>query len=36
MPSLFLVLAFFSAAGVWMLLQAEFLAIALVWSMSAR
>ncbi|MFZ2855465.1 MAG: NADH-quinone oxidoreductase subunit J [Rhodocyclaceae bacterium] len=28
--ALFLVLAFFSAAGVWMLLQAEFLAIALV------
>lgn len=28
--ALFLVLAFFSAAGVWMLLQAEFLAIALI------
>ena len=28
--ALFLVLAFFSAAGLWMLLQAEFLAIALV------
>jgi NADH-quinone oxidoreductase subunit J len=28
--ALFLVLAFFNAAGVWMLLQAEFLAIALV------
>src|SRR3989475_3632272 len=28
--ALFLVLAFFSAAGVWLLLQAEFLAIALV------
>jgi NADH:ubiquinone oxidoreductase subunit 6 (subunit J) len=28
--ALFLVLAFFSASGVWMLLQAEFLAIALV------
>ena len=28
--ALFLVLAFFTAAGVWMLLQAEFLAIALV------
>src|SRR5471030_2327449 len=28
--ALFLVLAFFSAAGIWMLLQAEFLAIVLV------
>jgi len=28
--ALFLVLAFFSASGVWMLLQAEFLAIALI------
>ena len=28
--ALFLVLAFFSAAGLWLLLQAEFLAIALV------
>lgn len=28
--ALFLVLAFFTAAGIWMLLQAEFLAIALV------
>jgi NADH-quinone oxidoreductase subunit J len=28
--ALYLVLAFFSASGVWMLLQAEFLAIALV------
>src|SRR5512141_1495227 len=28
--ALFLVLAFFNAAGVWMLLQAEFLAISLV------
>jgi NADH-quinone oxidoreductase subunit J len=28
--ALYLVLAFFSAAGVWALLQAEFLAIALV------
>ena len=28
--ALFLVLAFFSAAGIWLLLQAEFLAIALV------
>lgn len=28
--SLYLVLAFFNAAGIWMLLQAEFLAIALV------
>ncbi|MFM2089204.1 MAG: hypothetical protein RLZZ237_4073, partial [Pseudomonadota bacterium] len=27
---LFLVLSFFSAAGIWMLLQAEFLAIVLV------
>jgi NADH-quinone oxidoreductase subunit J len=27
---LFLVLAFFNAAGIWMLLQAEFLAIALI------
>src|SRR5437867_6820284 len=28
--ALFLVLAFFTAAGIWMLLEAEFLAIALV------
>ena len=28
--ALFLVLSFFSAAGIWLLLQAEFLAIALV------
>ena len=28
--ALFLVLAFFTASGIWMLLQAEFLAIALV------
>ena len=28
--ALYLVLAFFNAAGIWMLLQAEFLAIALV------
>ncbi|MEB0162913.1 NADH-quinone oxidoreductase subunit J, partial [Glaciimonas sp. CA11.2] len=28
--ALFLVLAFFSAAGIWMLLKAEFLAIVLV------
>src|SRR5574338_1242326 len=28
--ALFLVLAFFTAAGIWLLLQAEFLAIALV------
>ena len=28
--ALYLVLAFFTAAGIWLLLQAEFLAIALV------
>ena len=32
---LFLVLAFFNVAGLWMLLQAEFLSLALSWSMSA-
>ena len=34
--ALFLVLAFFTAAALWLLLRAEFLAITLVWSTSAR
>jgi NADH-quinone oxidoreductase subunit J len=33
--ALFLVLAFFNAAAIWMLLEAEFLAICWCWSTSA-
>jgi len=34
--ALYLVLSFFSAAGVWLLLQAEFLRSPWCWSTSAR
>jgi NADH-quinone oxidoreductase subunit J len=34
--ALALVLAFFTGAGLWLLLEAEFLAITWCWSMSAR